>query len=78
MQNDKPQWMIDHEADDQRNFDRQEATSQEILDMLRDLDRKMEPVIHAYETATTLGRWTKTLGAAILMCFAIWAAFKNF
>ena len=77
MQNEKPEWMTHHEEDDQRNFDRQNEASLEILKEIKSLREQMEPVIHAYETATTLGKWTKTFGAFILMCFAIWAAIKG-
>ncbi len=71
MPEEKPHWMKDHEADDQRNFTL-------ILESLQRLEDKIYPVHSAYTTATALGRWTKVLGSAILMGFALWAAFKNF
>jgi len=70
MDRDKPHWMKDHEADDQRNFD-------EILQSLKRLEDKINPVYEAYHTATILGSWTKILGAFILTLLAIWAGIKN-
>jgi len=70
MDKDKPHWFGDHEADDLRNFG-------EIQAALNRIEAKIDPVYDAYTTATTLGRWTKVLGSAILMALALWAAIKQ-
>lgn len=66
----KPDWFKKHEEDDRRNFGI-------ILEKLECIERKIDPVIEVYQTATTLGRWTKVLGSFILMCLGIWAAVKG-
>lgn len=70
MEDNKPHWFQDHEEDDMRNFG-------DIQAALKRIEAKIDPVYEAYSAATTLGRWTKILGGAILMAFAIWTAFKQ-
>jgi hypothetical protein len=54
----KPHWMTDHEASDERRFTSIDAALKRIED-------KLDPVSEAYSTASTLGKWL--MGAAVFI-----------
>lgn len=70
----KPDWMAHHEADDERRFSSIDDALRRIeakLDpdsdkyLLGPMEAKIEPVSEAYRTATTLGKWL--MGGAVFL-----------
>lgn len=64
MEEMKPHWFADHEASDTREFT-------EIKEILMRMEEKLDPVADAYKTATTLGRWSRTIGASVFLLLSI-------
>ena len=86
----KPQWMIDHEASDTAQFQASKSRDLEIFAMLGDikdkldpehknyinksLEAKIDPVYDAYNTAGTMARWGKITVGTIVLILTGWAA----
>ncbi len=70
MDNQKPQWFIEHEDSDERSFGA-------ILDKLEAIEKKIDPVVDAYRAAGLSAKVVKWILGTSMIIVSIWALFTN-